>query len=110
LRREKLEKRLTVAELIRETRKCRKTVEVSLLAGHADYTIASYRPKEFNQHLHKFAKHLRHRQTFRNLRSRTGKTRNCCSSYTLTRRTSSFRASPVQPVPAKKAPDGTEGT
>jgi hypothetical protein len=68
LRKEKLEKRLTVAELIQETRKCRKTVEVCLLAGHAGYTILSYRPKEFNQHLHKFAKHLRHLQTFPNLK------------------------------------------
>jgi hypothetical protein len=68
LRRQILEQRLTVAELIRETRKCRKAVEVCLLAGHAGYAIASYRPNEFNRHMHKFTKHLRHLQTFPSLK------------------------------------------
>jgi hypothetical protein len=58
LKKEKLEKPLTVDQLIRETRRCRKPVQLSLKAGIAAQTIISYQPQEFLQQLWRFRKFM----------------------------------------------------
>jgi hypothetical protein len=55
---ERLEKPLTVDELIRETRRCRQQVQLSLKAGIAVQTITSYQPQEFLRQLWRFRRFM----------------------------------------------------
>jgi hypothetical protein len=56
---EKVKKPLTIDEIIREAKKCRKPVELCLKAGIAVQPIASYQPQEFLRCVRGFKKFLR---------------------------------------------------